>query len=128
MDVLLSTSMGASSEDMGEHGELIAAVANAFAGQETGSALNALYVRMLFCELTSSCASFYINFFLTANFPWLLPFIRYYNQRSSYGVSWQYMEDKARRLVQERHAQGNKGKVHLTMLEDQLQDNLENHL
>ncbi|XP_065909836.1 cytochrome P450 3A24-like isoform X2 [Dysidea avara] len=93
MDVLLSTSLGASSEDMGEHGALVAAVANAMAAQQTGSALNALTTRVLF-----------------SNFPWLLPFIRYFNQKSPYGLSWQYMEVTAKKLVQERRSHGNKGK------------------
>ena len=115
MDVLLSTSLGASSEDMGEHGALVAAVANAMAAQQTGSALNALTTRVLFCELTSSLVLLYYCIFLLANFPWLLPFIRYFNQKSPYGLSWQYMEVTAKKLVQERRSHGNKGKVHLTV-------------
>jgi len=54
MDVLLSTSLGASSEDMGEHGNLVNATSNCMIAQQTGSALNALTTRVLFCELTSA--------------------------------------------------------------------------
>jgi len=113
MDVLLSTSLGASSGDKGEHGALVAAVAKAFAGQQTGSALNAMTARVLFSELISSSATILCHFI--ANFPWLFPILRYYNQRSSYGLSWQYVEDTARRLVQERRSHGNKGKVRLEL-------------
>jgi len=50
MEVLLAASMGASSEDMGEHGALVAAVANALAGHQTGSPLNAMAIRVLYCK------------------------------------------------------------------------------
>jgi len=50
MEVLLSASMGASSEDMGEHGALVTAVANAFVGKQTGNALNSMAIRILHCK------------------------------------------------------------------------------
>jgi len=67
MDVLLSTSLGASSGDKGEHGALVAAVAKAFAGQQTGSALNAMTARVLFSEIINkfqcyNFMSFYSKF------------------------------------------------------------------
>jgi len=50
MDVLLSTVLGVSQDSIGEHGALVAAVANAFAAQQTGATYNNLILRVLFCE------------------------------------------------------------------------------
>ena len=52
MNVLLSTSLGASQDSIGEHGALIAAVDNSLVAQQAGRALNHLTVRVLLCKLT----------------------------------------------------------------------------
>lgn len=49
--------------------------------------------------------------FSIANFPWMLPFLRFFNQQSSYGLNWRYMEATAKKLVSERRSRGNKGRV-----------------
>jgi len=46
-----------------------------------------------------------------ANFPWLLPFVRFFAQQSSFGLSWRYMEATAKKLVSERRSRGIGGKV-----------------
>jgi len=54
MEVLLSVSVGACSEDMGEHGALVTAVANAFVGKQTGNALNSMAIRILHCKCNAT--------------------------------------------------------------------------
>ena len=51
MDVLLSTTLGVSQDSIGDHGTLIAAVANTFSAQKTGGTFNNITLRVLFCEL-----------------------------------------------------------------------------
>lgn len=50
MDVLLSTTLGASRDSIGEHGTLVAAASHIFAGQQLGNALNATIMSALLCE------------------------------------------------------------------------------
>jgi len=61
MEVLLSASVGACSEDMGEHGALVTAVANAFVGKQTGNALNSMAIRVLHCKCNTITLKLFLN-------------------------------------------------------------------
>ena len=50
MNVLLSTTLGASRDSIGEHGALMAAVNNALVAQQAGRALNHSVMRILLCK------------------------------------------------------------------------------
>ena len=50
-DVLLSTTLGVSQENIEEHRALVAAVANTFTPQQTGRTFNSTTLQVLLCKL-----------------------------------------------------------------------------
>lgn len=54
MNVLLSTTLGASQDSVGEHGSLLVAVGNALTAQQTGKMFHATTLRVLLCEYNTS--------------------------------------------------------------------------
>ena len=52
MDVLLSSTLGASQDSIGEHGALIAAVGNALTAQQQGRILNHMTMRVVLCKFS----------------------------------------------------------------------------
>ena len=55
LNVLLSATLGASQDGIGEHGALIVAVGNALTGQQAEKECNVMTLHVMLCEFTTYC-------------------------------------------------------------------------
>ena len=65
--------------------------------------IHSIAIKLFYLLLTIIC--------VIANFPWLLPIIRFFGRQSSFGLSWRFMEATTKKIVSERRSRGIGGKV-----------------